>query len=365
MTQVLIKSGIGRCKLQIINQVLPLIKLPVVEENGKIAIRVDGTGTKLNHHNTKVFVNSEEDFSIIHDSADEVSSMETDGNVKIETKEEIEERITETFEVMKKITRGVAGGLVRGIVFSGAAGVGKTHTITEVLEECGLVEKYKLVENMDFIEDEENGNKDAENAYLENIILSGKKVFDVAKGHVTAASLFEILYRNRYENCTIVLDDIDSIFSDEKALNILKAALDTSSTRRITWASMGGRKDDVPSVFEFKGNVIFISNKDFDNLKEKANVGKHIEALLSRCLFLNLKINTVEEKMVRIKQVAIKEGLFKRNNVSCEEEQEKIMEWVNQNAYKFRELSLRTIVHISTISKMDGWEAIAKNTLLV
>lgn len=362
MRKVTIIKGIGRGNRIVENMTFPLLKNPKTEDDGRISIRVDGTNSIFEHHNTKIFVENTKDFIIMND---ENNVSDNIVNIKHETEEEIDARISETFEVLEKITSAVSKGYMKSIIISGAAGMGKSKKVVDVLEKEGLVEKYTLTEGMSFVEDEENGNHDEENRFIDEILETGKKVFDVSKGHITASALFELLYRNRYENCTLVLDDIDSIFHDEKALNILKAALDTSEKRRITWASMGGRRDGVPSVFEYKGNIIFISNKDFDNMKEKASVGKHIEALMSRCLFLNLKINTVKEKIIRIKQVAIKEGLFDHNGVTDIEKQKEIMEWVKTNSNNFRELSLRTIVHISSISKMDGWKKIAKNTLLV
>jgi hypothetical protein len=53
----------------------------------------------------------------------------------------------------------------------------------------------------------------------------------------------------------IVLDDADSIFNDEDALNILKAFCDTSSTRRVSWLKESNAltEDDVPKQYDFQG----------------------------------------------------------------------------------------------------------------
>lgn len=347
---VTIYNGIGRLSTQITNQTFPLLRDPEVKENG-ISIRVDGTGTKINHHNTKVMVRSENDFAIFEGEMPEtVSSI-----IEEETDDTISGRIIETFDALREVSKGVADGVIRGLVIAGAPGVGKSYEVIKTVEDHGLVDKAELLEN---IGDDETDDM------IDSLNLTNTRMYELVKGHITASSLYELLYRNRHENNTIIMDDIDAIFSDDKALNILKAALDTSSKRRLTWAVANGRADGVPCVFDFNGSIIFISNLDFEKMREKASVGKHIEAIMSRCIFLDMGIKTTREKVIRIKQVAINEGLFEQNGVTDPSLQNEIMEWMYDNADKFRELSLRTIVHLSNLCKMNNWKAIARQTLL-
>ena len=53
------------------------------------------------------------------------------------------------------------------------------------------------------------------------------------KGRATAAGLFITLYEN--SDKIIVLDDCDSVFKDDDAVNILKGALDSYDTRKISY----------------------------------------------------------------------------------------------------------------------------------
>lgn len=350
---VTIHNGVGRLSTQIMNQTFPLLRDPEIKENG-IALRVDGTGTKINHHNTKVMVRSESDFTIFDGEMPEGVSHVI-APAQEETDESISDRIIETFSALREVSKGVADGAIRGLVIAGAPGVGKSYEVIKTVEDHGLADKAELLDGME---------GDERDDMADSLNITNTKTYELVKGHITASSLYELLYRNRHDNNTIIMDDIDSIFNDDKALNLLKAALDTSSKRRLTWAVANGRNDGVPCVFDFNGSIIFISNKDFNQMREKASVGKHIEAIMSRCLFLDMGINSTREKVIRIKQVAVNEGLFEQNGVTDPVVQNEIMEWMYDNSNKFRELSLRSIVHLSNLCKMNNWQAIARQTLL-
>ena len=115
------------------------------------------------------------------------------------------------------------------LLVTGPPGVGKTFLITKQLKDAGLV--------------------------------SGEDYIHV-KGRSTAAGMFITLWENNGK--IIVLDDCDSVFKSEDALNILKGALDSYSVREISWLVGKPLKTstgvNVPKTFEFTGRVIFISN---------------------------------------------------------------------------------------------------------
>ena len=135
----------------------------------------------------------------------------------------------EIFEDMKTYVDMVVDGDLYALLLTGQPGVGKTYLVTHELEEKGLKK------NVDYFK------------------FSGK---------TTAAGMYMILYRNNGK--MIVFDDCDSVFKDENSVNVLKAALDTSKIREISWESSIQLKDEnkrpVPKTFEFDGKVIFISN---------------------------------------------------------------------------------------------------------
>jgi hypothetical protein len=119
----------------------------------------------------------------------------------------------------------------------------------------------------------------------------------------------------------------------------------------------------VPDSFSFAGGAIFITNIKFDNVKSK-KMRDHLEALESRCHYMDLTIDTDREKMLRIKQIT-KDGMLAEYKLSEEVEQE-IIEYMETNKAKLRELSLRTVLKIADLAKAfpDKWEAMAENTVM-
>jgi hypothetical protein len=162
-----------------------------------------------------------------------------------------------------------------------------------------------------------------------------------------------------------VFDDCDSIFSDELSLNILKAALDSKKRRMIHWNtdSFKLRNEGVPDSFEFKGSAIFITNIKFDNVKS-AKMRDHLSALESRCHYIDLAIDTDREKLLRIKQIT-NDGMLDEYALSEEVVQE-ILDFIDINKKKLRELSLRTVLKVADLAKAfpDKWEAMAENTVM-
>jgi len=162
----------------------------------------------------------------------------------------------------------------------------------------------------------------------------------------------------------LVFDDCDSIFADELSLNILKAALDSKKTRTIHWNtdSFKLRNEGVPDSFEFKGSAIFITNLKFD--KAKGKIREHLMALESRCHYIDLTIGTDREKMLRIKQIT-RDGMLDEHKFADDLVQE-IIDFVDINKNRLRELSLRTVLKVADLAKAfpAKWEAMAENTVM-
>ena len=169
---------------------------------------------------------------------------------------------TEMFKNIERLTKMVGRGLQPSLVITGGAGMGKTHIVKSTLEEMGLKESYDFVH---------------------------------FKGRATAAGLFVTLYENNDK--IIVLDDCDSVFKDDDAVNILKGALDSYDTRKISYISTKSLKDEfgseVPRHFEFSGRIIFISN---------INQSKLDEAIRSRSFVADVDL-TNDQMFERIEQL--------------------------------------------------------------
>jgi len=198
--------------------------------------------------------------------------------VLTETDEEIMIRLGKRFEILEDMTRAVKKGDVRAMIVTGPPGVGKSFGVEKVLS------------RHDVFADVANDGK--------------LKKYEVVKGAMSAIGLYKKLYEFSDRKCILVFDDCDSILLEDLSLNILKAALDSSKKRTIHWNTDSRllRSEGVPNSFEFKGGAIFISNIKFDHVKSK-KLKDHLEALESRCHYLDLTIDTVREKMLRIRQV--------------------------------------------------------------
>jgi hypothetical protein len=176
------------------------------------------------------------------------------------------------------------------------------------------------------------------------------------------------LYKYSDSKNVLIFDDCDSVFGDELALNILKAALDSGKTRKICWNSDSRllREEGIPNQFNFNGSAIFITNLKFENVKSK-KLQDHLEALQSRCHFLDLTINSERDKMLRIKQVHrdADGGVFKDYDFE-ENQSTEILDFMWENHGKLRELSLRMCLKIADLVKISpaNWKNLARTTCM-
>ena len=110
--------------------------------------------------------------------------------------------------------------------------------------------------------------------------------------------------------------------------------------------------------------MIFITNLKFDHVKS-AKLKDHLEALMSRCHYLDLTIDTLRDKLLRIRQIARTGQLFPAYGMSQEQEDE-IMDFMVANASKLREISLRMAIKLADLRRLsaDRWQSIAANTCM-
>ena len=189
--------------------------------------------------------------------------------------------------------------------------------------------------------------------------------YEVVKGAMSAIGLYCKLFNYADKDNVLVFDDCDSVLLDDLSLIILKAALDSKKNRRIHWNtdSFKLRNEGVPDSFEFMGSAIFITNIKFDNVKSK-KLRDHLEALESRCHYIDLTIDTERDKMLRIKQIT-GDGMLDEYALP-EGTVDDIVDFVDVNKKRLRELSLRTVLKVADLAKAfpDKWEAMAENTVM-
>ena len=256
----------------------------------------------------------------------------------VESDEQAMDRIRERFDILHEMTKATVTGDIRAMIVSGPPGVGKSYGVETEIEKACLFDK-----------------------------LAGKRLrAEVVKGSATPIGLYQTLYKYSDSNCVIVFDDCDSILLDDVALNLLKGALDSGKKRVISWLSESSalRREGIPDRFEFKGSVIFITNLKFDKMKSQ-KLRDHLDALQSRCHYLDLTLDSQRDKLLRIKQIA-KDGVLFADYEFEEAVQDDIIDFMLVNKDRLRELSLRMALKIADLRKMSvlNWKRLAETTCM-
>jgi len=317
-----------------INGVFPLVKGLTKSKDGSYFVKI-----KVSDAEDKVF-KGRDAVRVKIMNQDQVTEIENVklGKKMVETEDQAIERIAERFKILEEMTNATLDGIVRGMVVTGPPGVGKTYGVEQVLEKDSLFD----------------------------VMASRPVRHTFIKGAMSALGLYSKLYEYKDSKNILVLDDCDSILFNEDALNILKAALDSCKKRRISWNTDSNllRREGVPSTFEFNGSVIFITNLKFDNMRH-TKIKDHLDAIMSRCHYLDLTLDTTRDKIMRIKQIARDGGLFDTKGLTKEQEVE-IIDFMVEKQDRLREVSLRMAQKIADLRNMDKnrWKMLTESTCM-
>jgi len=286
----------------------------------------------------RVSVDGVSAYEFVSGDAEMVSEVEARAQAVVETDEQVIERIRERFEILDEMAKAATNGDIRAMIVSGPPGVGKSYGVEQVVEKACLFDQ-----------------------------IAGKKLrAEVVKGSATALGLYCTLYKYSDPNCVLVFDDCDSILLDDVSLNLLKGALDSGKKRKISWLADSNmlRREGVPDQFDFKGSVIFITNLKFDAMKSQ-KLRDHLDALQSRCHYLDLTLDTMRDKLLRIKQIANDGALFQDYDFE-QVTQDEIIDFMSENKMKLREMSLRMALKIADLRKSFPlrWKAMAATTCM-
>ena len=249
----------------------------------------------------------------------------------VRTDKEILADLKERFNILSILTQGAVAQNVRAVTVTGAPGVGKTFTVEQILNHAKNSKGIK---------------------------------FEVIKGSISALNLYMLAYRMKEPGSVIVLDDADTIFGDEDALNILKVLCDSIEYRTVSYMKEAHqlKENDIPQSFDFNGSMIFISNLDFQRYVDegKNKYSQHFEALMSRSLYLDLRLHSRQELSVWIEHVATTGHIFRREGLT-EAQGKAVLGFLRQYRENLRELSLRTLLKTSQLVKTNNnWESMAK-----
>lgn len=266
-----------------------------------------------------------------------VTQTEVDPNAGVSDEERIEQ-IAQRFQILEDMTKAATQNEITAMIVSGPPGVGKSYGVEQEIEKATLFDQ-----------------------------IAGRRLrAEVVKGSATPIGLYQTLYKYSDRNCLVVFDDCDAILMDDVALNLLKGALDSGKKRKISWLAESKvlRSEGIPDSFHFKGSVIFITNLKFDKVRSQ-KLRDHLDALQSRCHYLDLTLDSMRDKILRIKQIAKSGALFQDLDIE-QSGQDDIIEFMDSNKNRLREMSLRMAIKIAQLYKSfpGNWRAMSESTCM-
>jgi hypothetical protein len=237
--------------------------------------------------------------------------------------------LNERYNGVETYIKGMANGGIRSLIVNGPPGVGKTHSVKTYLD-----------------------------LYVPNNYIH-------INSHLSLMALYGKLYDFRDKGKVIVLDDVDTIFSKVEGLNLLKAAMDTTSVRQIHWDSPTHYLNTMglPKNFEFNGSVILISNIGFGGGNGK--LVAHLSALKDRSYCSHIAETGEDSLFKQVCFMVLERNLFSSLGIP-EQHQMMLLEYIDENKKRLNTVSLRTVVKLSTIFTIDpkNWRTMANQGLL-
>ena len=242
------------------------------------------------------------------------ASMSGEDEMTSKKIENTEVDITRLYKKMEMFIGSILDKRMSSLLISGDPGVGKSHTLEEMMKKRGMV-PAKIVptkpvapesDDEDDEEEEEEekaptakkrGRPKKEEDDVEDLPDSYEVQGDYVKytGKITVAGLYRTICKFRHK--LIILDDCDSIWSSRDGVNILKGALDSKTRREISYPIVGAidvNPDDdaeisrvladgkVPSQVVFDGQMVFITNLPTTEIDS---------AILSRVFYVNVRLS--------------------------------------------------------------------------
>jgi hypothetical protein len=239
--------------------------------------------------------------------------------------------INERFGFVSDMVTMLANGAQASVVVTGPGGLGKSFTVNQTLTANGF-------KDVSTLED-----------FAVGTVIKTNKAFRVIKGYSTPKGLYRTLYENR--DGVIVFDDCDSVLKDPVSLNLLKGALDSYSRRIISWRA-DIKDEDLPTTFEFKGRIVFISNLASTQIDQ---------AIITRSMAVDLSM-TRKQKIERMRHL-LNSGEFMPEFDKATKND--AMSLIDKLQDKVKELSLRTLIQVTKIRKSAGsnWANLAEYTI--
>jgi len=204
-------------------------------------------------------------------------------------------------DILKQYIDMVAKGYVNSLLCHSKAGYGKTHTTIKYLKENNIDYKY-------------------------------------VNGFSTAVGLYKLLYNNN--DRIIVIDDVETLFQDDKIINLLKGALWNVGTEKriISYSSSSKVLEEYPDKFIYTGRIIILMN----DVNKKNN--ESFNALMSRMLKYEIKYSLKE-----LKQLS-KQILEEKKDITNKEKQT-IKKIIDEEIFEEHNFNFRLLERLISMTK--------------
>lgn len=244
--------------------------------------------------------------------------------------------VERNFEILKLAGEQMIAGNFTSLIVSGAAGIGKTYTLD--MEVFGPAAE------------------------------KGKIHYRKVSGTIKPVQLVKLLYDFRSPNSVLLLDDNDSVFAEEDSLNILKAALDSSAVRRVSWLSSTDELEEDMKDFMFEGRVAFITNVDMNAELQKDNrQTPHIRALRSRSHYLDLGLHNKHAQALWTARIVKRNNVVVKARKVTPKQQDAIVTYILANYDRMQDISIRAAINmgayvhlVKDVENADNWREVAQ-----
>jgi hypothetical protein len=139
----------------------------------------------------------------------------------------------------------------------------------------------------------------------------------IISGHITPLELYKDLLKYK-DDYTVVFDDCDSLFLDNKFYSIFKTALapNASGKREIAWKSTARATINVPESFIFDSKIIFILNRIPDSAKfspiANRTITAHYNLSNDELIEKALEIAKQKSRVLESRKIL---GILSKNNI--------------------------------------------------
>lgn len=206
------------------------------------------------------------------------------------------EQLKDKLDVIKANVRQLIKKRRPSLMVHGPGGLGKTYTVREVLTNEGLKE------GADFV--------------YYNSQISARGLFDRLRDHREAL---------------IWIEDSETLFSDKKALGLIRSATGTQDGPRLVTWNVHGDADD---RFEFRGSLLVLSNTDLGTSPE-------LEAVKTR--IRNLEFNPSRAEIVaKMKEICLA-GYRRDGDHLTPDECHEVLRFIQQPRFADVRLSIRDL----------------------